>query len=153
MCKLLISSMISYIILHTYPKIWKYIFFIILSKKTKAANYEYYRIISLMSHITKVLLKMMQERLHNKINTEVAEEQFGFRKTTVVPERSYFVQGCCLKNIQKFRKNWVCMSYRLQEYFWQSETRKLVTCLQNLGLDGNNVRLISKLYWEQTGNK
>lgn len=35
--------------------------------------------ISFMSHITKIRLKIIQKRIKNKINTEVTEEEFGFK--------------------------------------------------------------------------
>ena len=33
-----------------------------------------------MSHITKLLLRVIQERIYKKIDDEVGETQFGFRK-------------------------------------------------------------------------
>ena len=36
------------------------------------------RTLSLMSHITKILLKILMARMRNKITSEIAEEQCGF---------------------------------------------------------------------------
>jgi hypothetical protein len=33
-----------------------------------------------MSHMTKILLKTIHERIKNKVDKEVREEQFGFRR-------------------------------------------------------------------------
>ena len=53
--------------------------FVPLSKKPKAQNCNEYRTISLMSHVTKLLLKIIQVRITAKINKEVSELQSGLR--------------------------------------------------------------------------
>ena len=54
--------------------------FITLPKKPKANECGDDRTLSLMSHITKLLLRVIQERIYKKIDDEVGETQFGFRK-------------------------------------------------------------------------
>ena len=54
--------------------------FIPIPKKSKAINCTEFRTISLMSHVTKVLLKVILERNNIKIDTEINETQSGFRK-------------------------------------------------------------------------
>ena len=51
--------------------------FIALPKKPGATECESHRTISLMSHITKILLKILMSRMRNKITPE---EQCGFVK-------------------------------------------------------------------------
>ena len=51
--------------------------FIALPKKPGATECETYRT---MSHITKILLKILMARMRNKISPEIAEEQCGFVK-------------------------------------------------------------------------
>ena len=53
--------------------------FIPLPKKPKAQNCTEYRTISLMSHVTKLVLKVIQQRITTKINEEVSQLQNGFR--------------------------------------------------------------------------
>ncbi|GFO01373.1 craniofacial development protein 2-like protein [Plakobranchus ocellatus] len=52
--------------------------FTALQKKPGATECELHRTISLMSHITKILLKIIMLRIRNKIKPEIAEEQCGF---------------------------------------------------------------------------
>ncbi|GFO04846.1 craniofacial development protein 2 [Plakobranchus ocellatus] len=52
--------------------------FIALPNKPGATECELHRTISLMSHITKILLKIIMLRIRNKIKPEIAEEQYGF---------------------------------------------------------------------------
>ena len=52
--------------------------FIALPKKPGATECELHRTISLMSHVTKILLRVIMMRVRNKIRPEMAEEQCGF---------------------------------------------------------------------------
>ena len=52
--------------------------FIALPKKPGATDCELHRTISLMSHVTKLLLSIIMMRVRNKRNPEIAEEQCGF---------------------------------------------------------------------------
>jgi len=52
--------------------------FIALPKTANANECESHRTISLMSHITKLLLRIIMMRVRNKILPEIAEEQCGF---------------------------------------------------------------------------
>ena len=54
--------------------------FIALPKKPGDTECESHRTISLMSHITKILLKILMARMRNKTTPEFAEEQCGFVK-------------------------------------------------------------------------
>ena len=56
--------------------------FITLPKKPKAMVRKEFRTISLMSHVTKLLLKIIQQRMANKIDKEVTRLQSGFRHGT-----------------------------------------------------------------------
>ena len=53
--------------------------FITLPKKSKAQSCTEYRTITLMSHITKLLLKVIEQRIMKKIYNEVSRLQSGFR--------------------------------------------------------------------------
>ena len=53
---------------------------IALLKKPGATECESHRTISLMSHITKILLKILMARMRNKITPDIAEDQCGFVK-------------------------------------------------------------------------
>ena len=52
--------------------------FIAIPKKAGATECELHRTISLMSHATKILLRIVMMRVRNKIIPEIAEEQCGF---------------------------------------------------------------------------
>ena len=64
------------------PTEMKHSVFITLPKKPKAMICTEFRTISLMSHVTKLLLKIIQQRMANKIDKEVSRLQSGFRPGT-----------------------------------------------------------------------
>ncbi|GFS11191.1 LINE-1 retrotransposable element ORF2 protein [Elysia marginata] len=52
--------------------------FIATPKKAGATECELHRTISLMSHVTKILLRVVMMRVRNRIGQEIAEEHCGF---------------------------------------------------------------------------
>ena len=54
--------------------------FIPIPKKGNAKEYSNYRIIALILHASKVMLKILQARLQQYLNHELPDVQAGFRK-------------------------------------------------------------------------
>ena len=63
-----------------WPQDWKRSVFIPIPKKGNAKEYSYYCTIALISHASKVMLKILQARLQQYMNRELADVQAGFRK-------------------------------------------------------------------------
>ena len=59
---------------------WKMSVFIPVPKKANAKEYSNYHTIALISHTSKVMLKILQARLHQYMNCELPDVQAGFRK-------------------------------------------------------------------------
>ena len=59
---------------------WKKSVFIPIPKKGNVKEYSYYHTIALISHISKVILKILQARLQKYVNYELPDVQAGFRK-------------------------------------------------------------------------
>ena len=62
------------------PQDWKRSVFIPIPKKGNAKECSNYRTIALISHISKVMLKILQARLQQYMNGELPDVQAGFRK-------------------------------------------------------------------------
>ena len=81
-----------YFILHTYfvcqqiwktqqwPQVWKRSVFIPIPKKGNAKDCSNYCTIALISHASKVMVKILQARLQQYVNCELPDVQAGFRK-------------------------------------------------------------------------
>ena len=65
--------------------------FIPIPKKGNAKECSNYRTIALISHASKVMLKILQARLQQYVNHELPDVQAGFRKETS--------PGCSLKGL------------------------------------------------------
>ena len=59
---------------------WKRSVFILIPKKDNAKECSNYRTIALISHSSKVMLKILQARLQQYMNCELSDVQTGFRK-------------------------------------------------------------------------
>ena len=63
-----------------WPQDWKRSVFIPIPKKGNAKECSNYRTIALISHTSKVMLKILQARLQQYMNCELPDVQAGFRK-------------------------------------------------------------------------
>ena len=63
-----------------WPQDWKRSVFIPIPKKDKAKECSNYHTIALISHTSKVMLKILQARLQWYVNCELPDVQAGFRK-------------------------------------------------------------------------
>ena len=63
-----------------WPQDWKRSVFIPIPKKGNAKECSNYRTIVLISHTSKVMLKILQTRLQQYVNCELPDVQAGFRK-------------------------------------------------------------------------
>ena len=63
-----------------WPQAWKRSVFIPIPKKGNAKECSSYHTIALISHASKVILKILQARLQQYVNCELPDVQAGFRK-------------------------------------------------------------------------
>ena len=63
----------------TWPEEWTQSVFIPLPKKGDLLQCSNYRTIALVSHASKILLRVILERMQSKLEREIAQEQAGFR--------------------------------------------------------------------------
>ena len=83
---------------------WKRSVFIPIPKKGNAKECSNYRTIALISHTSKVMLKILQARLQQYVNCELQVVQTGFRKGRGT--RDQIANTCCItEKARKFQKN------------------------------------------------
>ena len=63
-----------------WPQDWKRLIFIPIPKKGNTKECSNYRTIAVISHASKVMLKLLQARLQQYMNRELPDVQAGFRK-------------------------------------------------------------------------
>ena len=69
----------AYLKTQQWPQDWKRSVFIPIPKKGNAKEGSHYRTIALISHASKVMLKIPQARLQEYVNCELPDVQAGFK--------------------------------------------------------------------------
>ena len=86
-----------------WPKDWKRSVFILLPKKGNVEECSNYRTIVLISHASKIMLKILQARLQQYVNRELPDVQAGFRKGR--GSRDQIANMCwIIKTVREFQK-------------------------------------------------
>ena len=122
--------------------------FVVLPKKPGTVECTEHRTISIMSQVTKIILRVLLIRARNKIKNVVAEVQYGFGAgkgtrnaifvTRMIAERAIEMQKDLFKCFVDYTKAFDCL-----------EHEELIEELDDIGLDTKDIRLIRNLYWDQ----
>ena len=81
--------------------------FVPILKKPIAQNCTEYKTISLMSHMTKLLLKIIQVRITAKVHKEVGELQSGFRSGMGMREGIFNLRSICERALEVGKKVYI----------------------------------------------
>ena len=87
-----------------WPQDWKRSVFIPVPKKGNAKECSNYHTIALISHASKVMLKILQTRLQQYLNHEIPDVQAGFRKGRGTRDQIASIRWIITK-ARKFQKN------------------------------------------------
>ena len=123
--------------------------FIALPKRPGATDCELHRTISLMSHITKLLLRIIMMRVRNKINPEIAEEQCGFVEGKGT-SNAIFILRTLIERALEIQKDVYLCFIDYTKAFDRVCHDEIIKELTKLRIDGKDLRIIKNMYWEQT---
>ena len=125
--------------------------FTTIPKKSGAVDCENFRTISIMSHVTKAILRVIMLRIKNNIHPEIFAEQYGFMKDKgtknaifvdrMLSERAIQMQQTMYLGLIDWKKACDSVNYE-----------KLLQLLNKIGIDSKDLRLIQAWYYEQTDN-
>ena len=87
-----------------WPQDWKRSIFIPVPKKGNPKECSNYRKIAVISHTSKVILKILQVRLKQYMNHELPEVQAGFRKGRGTRDQIVNI-FCIIRKTREFQKN------------------------------------------------
>ena len=87
-----------------WPQDWKRSVFIPIPKKGNAKECSNYHTIALISHISKVMLKILQARLQQYVNRELPDVQAGFRKGRGTRDKIANIRWI-IEKAKEFQKN------------------------------------------------
>ena len=86
-----------------WPQDWRRAAFIPIPKKGNAKEYSNYCTIVLISHASKVMLKILQDRLQQYMNRELPDVQAGFRKGRGTRDQIANIRGI-IEKAKEFQK-------------------------------------------------
>ena len=102
-----------------------------------------------MSHITKLLLKIIQQKIATRIDQEISELQSGFRKGSGTGEGIFKLRTIFERTIAMQKDVYICFIDYTKAFDRVNHT-KMIECLSEIGVDDKDLQIITKLYWEQT---
>ena len=104
-----------------WPQNWKRSVFIPIPKKANAKECSNYHTIVLISHASKVMLKILQARLQQYVNQELTDVQTEFRKGTGTRDQIANIHGI-IEKAREFQKN---------IYFYFTDYAKAFDCMDH----------------------
>ena len=107
-----------------WPRDWKRSIFISISKKGNAKEYSNYCTIALISHASKVMLKILQVRLQQYMNREIPDVQAGFRKGRGTRDQIANIRWI-IEKAREFQKKHLLL-YWLHQSLWLGGSQQTV---------------------------
>ena len=131
--------MVSYLLIGKIPKDLAKSVFITLPKIPGTMDCELHRTISLMSHLTKVILRIIMARMRKSLRPEISQLQVGF-----VPDKS---TRNAIFTLSMLKDLYLCF-IDYSKAFDKVRHEKLFNILEHLDIDGKDLRVIRILYWD-----
>ena len=134
-----------------WPEDWRRAVLVTLPKKGDFLNCNNYRTISLISHASKLLLKIIGKRLEQKLEEEISDTQAGFRRGRGTRDQVFALKII----IQKFREFHVDTSgiyVTFVDYAKAFDSvihSRLWSTMRNMGFPGHIIGLLESLYENQ----
>ena len=115
------------------PQDWKRSVFIPIPKKGNAKECSNYCTIALISHVSKVILKILQPRLQQYVNRELLDVQVGFIKGRGTRDQ---IANICLliKKAREFQKTSISALIDYAKAFDCVDHNKLWKILKEMGI-------------------
>ena len=123
---------------------WKRSVFIPIPKKGNAKECSNYRTIALISHASKVMLKILQARLQQYMNHELPDVQAGFRKGR--GSRDQIANICGSSKRQESSIKTLLLLYRLPQSLWLCDCYKLWKIIKEMRLPDHLTCLLRNRY-------
>ena len=128
-----------------WPRDWKRSVFIPIPKKGNAKECSNYRTIVLISHVSKVVLKILQARFQQYVNHEIPDVQAGFRKSRGIRDQIANIPWI-IEKAREFQKNiYICFT-AYAKAFDCVDHNKLWKILQEMGIPGHLPCFLRNLY-------
>ena len=122
---------------------------VMLPKKPGTDICENYRTISLTTHASKILTRIVLKRIENKIDVRLGDDQFGFRRNRGTREGILALRVLLEKQLKKGKDTYIAF-VDAEKAFDNVEWKKMFETLRRLGVTYNDRRAIYNVYRKQT---
>ena len=128
-----------------WPQDWKRLGFILILKKSNAKQCSNYHTIALISHASKVMLKILQDRLQQYTNHKLPDVQAGFRKGRGTRDQIANIHWI-IEKAREFHKNiYFCFIDHAKDYDCVDHN-KLWKILKEMGIPDHLICLLRNPY-------
>ncbi|GFR92830.1 RNA-directed DNA polymerase from mobile element jockey-like [Elysia marginata] len=124
--------------------------FVALPKVDKATYCSDHRTISLISHASKILLKVIMKRINPLIDKHLDDTQFGFRKGKGTTDGTFLLRNTC-ERMMDCQKDLNLCFIDYAKAFNRVSHEKLMEVLARAGIPSHERRLVCEVYWNQSG--
>ena len=128
-----------------WPQDWKRSVFIPIPRKGNAKEHSNYRTIALISHASKVMLKILQAGLQQYTNRELPDVQAGFRKGRGTRDQIANIRWI-IEKAREFQKNIYLCFIDYAKAFDCVDHNKLWKILKEMGIPDHLTYVLRNLY-------
>lgn len=121
---------------------------VLIPKKGNPTERKNYRAISLLTHVSKILLIIIKNRIQNKIEKELDEDQFGFRQGIGTREAILALRVLTERRLNVNRNTFITF-IDLEKAFDNVNWALLMNSMKKTRIDRRDRRIIMSLYKEQ----
>ena len=132
-----------------WPTSWTQSLVITLLMKGNLQQYQNYRTISLISHASKVMLKILLNRLTPQAETIIAEEQAGFRPGRSTTEQIFNLRILCERYLQH-QQDLFHVFVDFKKAFDRVCHAALCSTMKLYNINANLIKVIESLYSKDT---
>ena len=125
--------------------------FIPLPKKPKATDCSNFRTVSIMNHSTKIILRVIMNRMRKIIHKEVSEMQYGFMPDKGTRNAIYVIKRMQERN-KEMQKKIFCCFIDYTKAFDRVEHNIFFEILNNFDFADKDIRVLQSLYFRQQAN-
>ena len=126
---------------------YKYIF-ITIPKVKGTAKCEKHRTISLMSHVTKLVLRVIMNRLTGRTVSYISDVQYGSMPDRGTRNAILVLRRLVERRIEKQKDVYVCF-FDYSKAFDMVKHEPLIDLIQSLDSDPQDLKLLANLYWNK----
>jgi hypothetical protein len=129
----------------TWPEDFTRVVMVPLPKKQNATECADHRTISLISHASKILLRILTKRIESKANDFMGKTQFGFRRGCGTRDAIGVMRMLTERSLELDNEVFVCF-VDFEKAFDRVNWIKMMDVLKKLGVDWRDRSMIANLY-------